>query len=172
MLFSLVLLAIGVYVLVSGIAGKGKLFAVENLKEGYEEKYKKAMRIFFIPIGALMVVNGVASVGKSLLYEVAQSATGEITYTIKAGYEAFSALTPKLFDIVNYVCMGLVIVGVVGWMFVTRKMTDRTAARAAAANPAADRQAGHILPVSAFEFDEEPEADAAKPDEGENAQQS
>ena len=165
MLFSVILLAIGVYVLVSGIRGKGKLFVVENLKEGYEEKFVKSMRCFLIPIGALMIVNGADSIGKSLLYDmVTNETTGEITYALKetVNLGSFQFLTVKFFDIVNYVCLGLVIAGVVGWLLITRKMTDRNAApRTASSDPEAqkraERQAGHTLPVSAFEFEEEEE---------------
>ena len=42
-MFDYILLAMGLYVLVSGIRGKGKLYAAENIKEGMEEQYHKTM---------------------------------------------------------------------------------------------------------------------------------
>lgn len=162
------LLAIGVYVLINGIRGKGRLFAVENIKEGYEEKFKKTMRAIYLPMGILMIINGGFSLLKAYLYEYAEVTAA--TETTAAVYEwalkdgrslgAFTFLTPEFFNILTYVFMGLVVAGVVVLIVLMRKMTDRNAPQKASsddpdAQKRAERQAGHVLPVSAFEFDDE-----------------
>ncbi len=172
-LMDYLLLAIGVYVLISGIRGKGRLFTMEHIKEGMEEKLQKTLRALYIPMGILMLFNGGSSLLKNYFYE--QIGTDAATEALPAGswvlqegknLGSFTFLTPKAFNIFTYVCMGLVLAGVVVLIVVMRKMTDKEAQKAAAAgggSAAADpRQTGHSLPVSAFEFDEPEQADPHK----------
>jgi len=115
-----------------------------------------------------MIINGGFSLLKTYLYEYVEVAAA--TETTAAVYDtvlkdgrslgAFTFLTPKFFNILTYVFMGLVVAGVVVLIVVMRKMTDRTAQQKASsddpdAQKRAERQAGHVLPVSAFEFDDE-----------------
>lgn len=167
-LMDYLLLAIGAYVLINGIRGKGKLFAVENIKEGYEQKFKKTMRAIYLPLGIVMVINGAFSLFRTYLYEqvelqaATETAAAVYGWGLKEGRSlgSFTFLTPEFFNVLNYVFMGLVIAGVVVLVVVMRKMTDRNAPQKASsddpeAQKRAERQAGHALPVSAFEFDDE-----------------
>jgi hypothetical protein len=43
-MFDWLLLAVSFYVLYSGVVGKGKLYSVENIKEGMEEEFKALSR--------------------------------------------------------------------------------------------------------------------------------
>ena len=162
------LLIIGAYVLFNGIRGKGKLFTAENIKEGYEEKFKKTLRSIYLPMGVVMLINGGMSLLRNYLYEQGEVAAATETmpavfdWVLKEGRDlgGFTFLTPKFFNIFAYVFMGLVVAGVITLIFVMRKMTDRNPPPKANPNdPDAqkrtDRQAGHSLPVSAFEFDDE-----------------
>lgn len=175
-LMDYLLLAIGVYVLIGGIRGKGKLFQMDFLKEGYEEKFKKTLRSIYIPMGIVMLINGAVSLVKAAYYEQVPvtAADGSVTayeWALKEGKELgeLSFMTPEFFMILTYICMGLVVALVVLLIVMMRKMTDKEAQKKAsqAGGPGArsrdPRQGGHVLPVSAFEFDEpEPEEEANK----------
>lgn len=167
-LMDYLLLGIGVYVLINAILGKGKLFAAENIKEGYEEKFKKTLRAIYLPLGILMVLNGGISLLRAYLYEqveltaATETAPAVFGFALKEGRSlgAFTFMTPKFFNIATYVFMGLVVAGVVVLVVVMRKMTDRNAPQTGKsgdpeAQRQAERQAGHVLPVSAFEFDDD-----------------
>lgn len=174
-LMDYLLLAIGVYVLIGGIRGKGRLFTMEFLKEGYEEKFKKTLRAIYIPLGIVMLINGSLSIVKGLLYEPVElpaSANGAAAYgwALKEGKDlgAFSFVTPEFFTVLTYVCMGIVVAFVVLLVVMMRRMTDKEAQKKAsgAGGPGArardPRQGGHILPVSAFDFDEPEEQKTGK----------
>ena len=173
-LFDILLLGMGVYVLYSGISGKGKLYNVENLKEGYEEKFKKVMRILFTTVGAYMSLNSVCSVVKGALYSyevtsgTASEAGAVYECVLKEGLEKWGWLSAMLLDVLTYVFMGISLVVIVLMVVAIRKMTDKNAPRKE--NPAAaeqaQRQAGHSLPVSAFDFDDNGDADAAHDADG------
>lgn len=169
-MFDYVLLAMGVYVLVAGIRGKGRLFAFENIKEGMEERFSKIMRRIYIVLGAVMTLNGLISVAKYSFYSYEEVIPA--TETMTAGYDwvlkrdlgPLSFLTMPVINVLTYVCTGLSIAGLVTLIIVTRKMTDKTAAGKRAQqtqSAAAAKQAGHTLPVSAFDFEE----DDAQPDQ-------
>ncbi|MDO4572266.1 MAG: hypothetical protein Q4C13_02770 [Clostridia bacterium] len=169
LLMDYILLAIGVYVLINAIRGKGKLFAVENIKEEYAEKFPKVLRAIYLPMGILMLLNGGVSLLKSYLYEqvipeeATESTAAVYGWALKEGRSlgGFEFLTPGFFNIATYICMGLVVAAVVVLIVFMRRMTDKNApaAGANASDPEsqkrAERQAGHVLPVSAFEFDDE-----------------
>ena len=56
-MFDWLLLAISVYVLYAGIVGKGRLYSVENIKEGKEEEFKKLSQKIYIFLGIAMIIN-------------------------------------------------------------------------------------------------------------------
>lgn len=163
-LFDYILLGMGVYVLVSGIRGKGRLFTAENIKEGMEEKFMKTMRILYIILGAVMTVNGCVSLVKYNFYTFnPPTAEAAASWTPSGDLGAFSFLTVPVLNVLTYVCMGLCLACIVYMIVAIRKMTDKNAPRkqTTQAQEQAARQAGHTLPVSAFEF-EEPEAESPK----------
>ncbi len=160
-MFDYILLGMGLYVLVSGIRGKGRLFTAENLKEGMEEKFMKIMRVLYIILGAVMTLNGGVSLVKYNFYTfVPATAESAATWTPSGDLGAFSFLTIPVLNVLTYVCMGVCLACIVYMIIVIRKMTDRNAprkqesAQGGAAQTQAARQEGHVLPVSAFEFDE------------------
>lgn len=75
-LFPLVLLAIGVYVLVSAIRGKGRLFQAEFIKEKFQVLFPKVLRSLYLALGILMVLQVISSSATGLLY------TSETSYTL------------------------------------------------------------------------------------------
>ena len=176
-LFDYILLAMGVYVLVAGIRGKGRLYNVENIKEGMEETYFKAMRKIYIGLGVVMTLNGVFSVLKYVFYSYEEIIPA--TETMTAGYDwvakgdmgFWSFLTIPFLNVMTYVCMGISIAVIVLMIIITRKMTDKEAAakraQAYKESAASSKQAGHILPVSAFDFEEEGEAQTTLPEAAE-----
>ena len=163
------LLGIGVYVLYGGIRGKGRLFSMEHVKKEYTEKFKKVSRIIYLPMGALMLLNGASSLLKDYFYEqveirtATESSAAEYGWMLKEGRNlgSFSFMSPQIFNILTYTFMGLVVAGVVLLIIVTRKMTDKNAPKnpsgASDGQRQSERQAGHVLPISAFEFDDETE---------------
>lgn len=167
-LMDYLLLALGVYVIIGGIRGKGRLFTMEFLKEGCEEKFVKTLRAIYIPMGVIMLINGGLSLVRGLYYEQVQltpaseGARATFGWALREGKDlgAFSFMTPEVFNILNYVCMGLVVASVVVLIVFMRKMTDKEAQKRASsgggsgASARDPRQAGHTLPVSAFDFDE------------------
>lgn len=163
-LFDLLLLAMGGYVLFAGITGKGKLYAADNVKEGMEEKFQKTMRTIYLCLGGAMMLNSVLSLLTSTLYtsKVITEATdtAQAVYEIVPAFELgfWSFLTPELLTILLYVCMAAIVALIVLMILKLRKFTDKT--KRASAPAQSSRQAGHVLPVDAFDFDE-PEKSAA-----------
>lgn len=170
-LFDYILLGIGLYVLYAGITGKGRMYNVENLKEGMEQKFKSTMRKLYIGLGIVMSLNAGASLLKSGFYELKEITPA--TDTVKATYDwalqngkslgAFSFLTPTALDIITYVLLGLSLVLIVLMIIGIRKMTNKPVPgsqnQSGAKSAQAANQAGHALPVSAFEFDEPTDAE-------------
>ena len=158
-LFDWMLLAISVYVLYAGIVGKGKLYSVENIKEGKEEEFKAFSRKIYIVLGIAMIINSGASVLRSQFYAYQEitpaSGTAQAVYdwvTLK-DLGAFSFMTPKVFDIISYVALAITL-GLIVWLVVKmRQYTDKEAQakRAAEAKPASSSS----MPSSAFNFDDE-----------------
>ncbi|MEG1523704.1 MAG: hypothetical protein RRZ24_04800 [Clostridia bacterium] len=163
-IFDWFLLAMGIYVLYGGITGKGRLYATDNVKEGMEAKFKKFSRISYSVLGVVMSLNAGASLLKTTFYEfkeitpatdVAKAVNG---WVLSQDLGAFSFLTAQVLDILTYVFLGLCLAIVVVLMIGIRKMTDRNAppkGQSDAQKAAADKQAGHVLPVSAFDFQED-----------------
>ncbi|MCL2696219.1 MAG: hypothetical protein FWE69_07840 [Clostridiales bacterium] len=69
LLFTVALGAIALYVLVSAIRGKGRLFQADSIKEKYKDKYVKVLRIIYLVLGLFMVFNSAASGLNNILYE-------------------------------------------------------------------------------------------------------
>lgn len=170
-LFDWIMLAMGAYVLYAGITGKGRLYVVENVKEGMEENLKKFSRLLYIILGIIMVVNSATSIVKYAFY--AYQEVLPATDTAAAVYDwvaikdlgSFSFLTVQVLDIIAYVFLGLCIACIVILIIGFRKMTDKNAKPKPKpeAQQAAQNQAGHVLPVSAFEFEEEAQPESEEP---------
>ena len=158
-MFDWLLLAVSVYVLYSGIVGKGKLYSVENIKEGKQEEFKALSRKIYIFLGIAMVINSAASLLRNTFYayqEITPAAgTAKAVYgwvTIKE-LGAFSFLTAPVFDIISYVALALTLGLIVFLVVKMRKYVDKTAQSKASQGPAA--RSGSSMPSSAFNFDEE-----------------
>ena len=160
-MFDWLLLAVSVYVLYSGIVGKGKLYSVENIKEGMEEEFKALSRKIYIFLGIAMVINSAASLLRNTFY-VYQELT-PATETAKAVYTwqliegkdlgAFSFLTAPVFDIISYVALALTLGLIVFLVVKMRKYVDKTAQ--SKSSQASSKSGGSTMPSSAFNFDEE-----------------
>ncbi|MEN6634581.1 MAG: hypothetical protein ABFC56_01890 [Clostridiaceae bacterium] len=158
-MFDWLLLAVSVYVLYSGIVGKGKLYSVENIKEGKQEEFKALSRKIYIFLGIAMVINSAASLLRNTFY--AYQEITPATETAKAVYGwvtikelgAFSFLTAPVFDIISYVALALTLGLIVFLVVKMRKYVDKTAQSKASQGPAA--RSGSSMPSSAFNFDEE-----------------
>ena len=158
-MFDWMLLAISVYVLYAGIVGKGKLYSVENIKEGKEEEFKQFSRKIYIYLGIAMVINSGASILRNQFY--AYQEVTPATDTAKAVFDwvtlkdlgAFSFLTPKAFDYISYVALAVTLGLIVFLVVKMRKYMDKNAQakKTAAAKPAG----GSSMPSSAFNFDDD-----------------
>ncbi len=160
-MFDWLLLAVSVYVLYSGIVGKGKLYSVENIKEGMEEEFKALSRKIYIFLGITMIINSAASLLRNTFYIYKEVTPA--TETVKAVFEwtlvegkslgAFSFLTAGVFDIISYVALALTLGLIVLLVVKMRKYIDKTAQSKAKQGPAA--RGGSTMPSSAFNFDED-----------------
>ena len=68
MLFPLLLLAMGAYVLVGAIKGTGRLFSTENFKEESKDKAKKIMRAIYFALAAFMLIMALVNFGQTTLF--------------------------------------------------------------------------------------------------------
>ena len=158
-MFDWLLLAVSVYVLYSGIVGKGKLYSVENIKEGMEEEFKQLSRKIYIFLGIAMVINSAASLLRNSFY--AYKEITPATETAKAVYNwvalkdlgAFSFLTPVAFDIISYIALAMTMGLIVFLVVKMRKYIDKNAQTKAKQSTAS--RGGSSMPTSAFDFDEE-----------------
>ncbi len=160
-LFDMLLLAIAVYVLYAGIVGKGRLFSLENIKEGMAEQYIAMSRKFYIALGIFMLLNSGASLLRGVFYQQVVTAATDTT-AATAAWEAkmdlgnFAFMTPQVFNIISYVALGITLALIVLLAVLMRKYMDKDAAKKRAeASGAAPRQNPNALPRSAFEFDDE-----------------
>jgi len=158
-MFDWLLLAVSVYVLYSGIVGKGKLYSVENIKEGMEEEFKALSRKIYIFLGITMIINSAASLLRNAFFayqeitpatETAKAVFGWVTLK---DLGAFSFLTPVVFDIVSYVALALTLGLIVLLVVKMRKYIDKTAQSKSSQGTAA--RGGSSMPSSAFNFDED-----------------
>jgi hypothetical protein len=157
-MFDWLLLAVSFYVLYAGIVGKGKLYSVENIKEGMEEEFKALSRKIYIFLGIAMVINSAASLLRNTFY--AYQEITPATETVKAVYGwvtlkdlgAFSFLSPVVFDVISYVALALTLGLIVLLVVKMRKYVDKNAQSKASQGTA---KSASSMPSSAFNFDEE-----------------
>ena len=158
-MFDWLLLAISVYVLYAGIVGKGRLYSVENIKEGKEKEFKSLAQKIYIFLGIAMVINSGASLMRSSVYTYQEITPA--TETAKAVGEwvanrdlgAFAFLTPQVLDIISYAALAVTLGLIVFLVIKMRGYMDKEAQakKAAAAKPASNSS----MPSSAFNFDED-----------------
>ena len=67
-LFPLLLLAMGIYVLYGAIVGKGRLFAMENIKEEAKEKVHKMLRGLYFALAVVLFLTAAVNFTQSVLY--------------------------------------------------------------------------------------------------------
>lgn len=79
--FSIIMLAMALYVLVGGITGKGKLYAVDGVPEEKLPKFKKSLRILYIIMGLFMALNTGLSYLRDQMYTY-QAPAAEQTETV------------------------------------------------------------------------------------------
>ncbi len=163
-MFDWLLLAISVYVLYSGIVGKGKLYSVDNIKEGMEEEFKALSRKIYIFLGIAMVINSGASLLRGTFYTYQEVTPA--TDTAAAVYDwvatkdlgALSFLTPTVFDIISYVALAVTLGLIVLLVVKMRKYVDKEAQAKKSAGASCSR-GGCGMPASAFNFDEDDKSD-------------
>ena len=89
-LFPILLAAIGLYVLYSAIVCKGRLFALENIKEEEQDRVRKLLRMLYFCLAAVMLLMAVFNFGQTVLY------SRQVTY-----YEATPAYSSDFSDIIT-----------------------------------------------------------------------
>ena len=154
-IFDLFLGGIGLYAMISGIVGKGKLLRVENIKEGCEEKLMKGQRIMYTVIGLCMVLNAAMSILLSTLYE---RVIVENAYEFQPRFDlgSWSFLTPKFLTTMTFVFMLISLSFIVALIVFLKKMTNQPEKKKKGEKGAA-RPAQPTMPSAAFDFgDEQP----------------
>ena len=154
-IFDLFLGGIGLYAMISGIVGKGKLLRVENIKEGCEEKLMKGQRIMYAVIGLCMVLNAAMSILLSTLYE---RVIVENAYEFQPRFDlgSWSFLTPKFLTTMTFVFMLISLSFIVALIVFLKKMTNQPEKKKKGEKGAA-RPAQPTMPSAAFDFgDEQP----------------
>lgn len=87
--------AIGVYLLIAAISGKGKVYENEYVKEGCEKKYRKTMRIFMFILGPLCMLGAAANLFKIPASDILFPVIWGLTV---AGFIALIVLSSRLTD--------------------------------------------------------------------------
>ena len=77
--FSLIMIAMALYVLVGGITGKGKLYAVDGVPEEKQPKFKKWLRIIYLVMGLFMALNTGLSYMRDQMYTYVPVAVEQTT---------------------------------------------------------------------------------------------
>ena len=110
LLFPVLLLAMGVYVLFGAIKGSGRLFAMENFKDDSRDKAKKYMRILYFALAAIMLlmalVNGLQSAlfsNKLTYYKITDAYKDTFPELIEDGTLSYTATESASG---GYSCMG------------------------------------------------------------------
>lgn len=141
------MIALALYVLVCAIIGKGKLFEVGRLKEGVDEvKFKKNLRLIYLILGIIMLLNSVSNFFKTQMLQLSKSLP--LILTIVFLVVIFGMLVLLIVFTRKYT-----VKGTSGPSFGTDSSPE--------AEEHARRQAGHTLPIDAFEFDDTEEVDSA-----------
>ena len=68
LLFPILLLAMGAYVLFGAIKGEGRLFSLENFKDDSKDKAKKHMRIIYFALAAILLITALVNGLQTVLY--------------------------------------------------------------------------------------------------------
>jgi hypothetical protein len=68
LLFPVLLLAMGAYVLVGAIKGKGRLFSLENFKDDCKEKGRKILRAIYFALAGIMLFMALVNFAQSSLF--------------------------------------------------------------------------------------------------------
>lgn len=69
LLFVLFLFAIAIYVLYAAITGKGRLYSAEFIKESMKEKFRKVMRLMYLALGIVMLLEAATMAGQQYLFK-------------------------------------------------------------------------------------------------------
>ena len=152
LLFDLVLMAMAVYILIGGISGKGKLLKADNIKEGKEEEFKKYSRIIYIALGCSMFLHSFCTFVQNILYVYDADAQDFVAASASGLASVFSYQFLRVISISFFV---LTIAALIVLIIMMRKYTDPEKAKQQGNAAQNDRQKGHILPVDAFDFEEE-----------------
>lgn len=156
--FSVIMLAMSLYVLVGGIVGKGKLFQIEGLKKGKEQQAKTTLRIIYVITGLFMSLNTCLSYLRDKMYGYSP----EAGVMVRTDYLPKLNLSYKLLNVGSFVMLGITMAGVVAMFVAINRFVDREAARAAQEKAAAAKNGrkaapGSVFPQDAFEFEDENE---------------
>ena len=89
-LFPILLAVMGIYVLYGAIVGKGRLFAMDNIKEEAKEKVHKTLRLLYFALAAVMLLMALSNFGQTVLY------SQQVTY-----YEVTPAYSADFADIIT-----------------------------------------------------------------------
>ncbi len=148
----------GVYAIIGGIRGKGKLFSARNVKEAYAGSFMKWQRILYVVLGVFMVLNSAFALLLSNLYE--RTAVDKAwLYTPKMDLGQWSFLTGELLNKLSFAFMLLSLLAIAGLIVLIQKCTDRKAAKENADKDASGGGAprdGSRMPSAAFDFSDEP----------------
>ena len=159
-MFDWLLLAISVYVLYAGIVGKGRLYSVENIKEGKEEEFKKLSQKIYIFLGIAMIINSGASLLRSTFYTYQEvtpatdSAAAVYDMVATKDLGAFAFLTPTVLNVISYAALAITLGLIVVLVVKMRKFVDKDAQAKRSAAAGATKSSSS-MPSSAFNFDEE-----------------
>ena len=169
MLFDLILIAMAVYILVGGISGKGKLLKADNIKEGKEEEFKKISRIIYLVLGCTMLLHSLSTLVQNYLYVYDPDTQ---TFVASSSSGLANALSYGFLRVISIVFFALTIAVLVVLIILMRKYTDPEKVKQQGGAAQNERQKGHILPVDAFEFDEESGPEPEVSDEPETADEA
>lgn len=161
-IFDVFLAGIGLYALISGIIGHGRLFTTQNIKEGCEKKIMVGQRVLYIIVGLSMVLNGLMSILLGALYD-RSVVDNAYVFVPKSDLGSWSFLTPQLLSVMTFVFMGISLVSIIVLVVLLRKMTVRASAQKSGDGKAGDPAAQqHFMPSAAFEFEDEPKKNETK----------
>ncbi len=95
LLFIVILFAIAAYVLYAAIVGKGRLYNAEFIKAEMMDKFKKTLRLLYLALGIVMLLEVLVMAGQQYLFE-----NGDL-YFAESYYEAdgtYHEITSKEID--------------------------------------------------------------------------
>ncbi len=158
MIIEIIMAAMGVYVLVSGFRGRGRLYTTQHIKKGCEEKSLKGQKIIYLVLGTSMLTNALASILQMLLY-TAETADGTVTYVpTERMTEGLSWLRAEMLNAVAFTFMAISILTIIALFVFLRKVMDKPEKKKQAQD-APKAAPGSVLPSSAFDFDDAIEGD-------------